>query len=175
MSKEPPPTFRYYADPFGEGRFLRSEKPCDVCERARGWVFDGLIYSAEVDDALICPWCIADGSAIAKWSGSFNEIDARIPAERDTEVRHRTPHIETWQDWSWPVHCDDACRYLGQRNAAQLRADPGALNAILTTLAESGFTGTAAEAIVDHMGYSPAAYHFRCLHCAKDIVTWDQD
>jgi len=169
------PTFRYYADPFGEGRFERSATACEVCGRGRGWAFVGVLYSAKVDDPVICPWCIADGTAAEKWNGSFNETAEAIAEERDQEIRECTPNMETWQDLQWPCHCNDACCYLGQPDAAELRAKPNALEALLARLAEDGHTGDGAERIVDAMGYSPTTYLFRCLHCGRQIVEWDSD
>jgi uncharacterized protein CbrC (UPF0167 family) len=175
VSEDALPRFRYYADPIGDGRFSRSAARCDICTRARGWVFNGVFYSAAVDDPVMCPWCIADGSVAERWNGSFNETAAVIATARMLELCQRTPNMETWQDWEWPCHCDDAARYMGQPDGSQLRAQPAARDALLTGLAREGFSDPDAQQLVDSMGASPTAYHFRCLHCGTDIVTWDCD
>ena len=42
---------------------------------ARGYAYTAGFYAEEDVDA-ICPWCIADGSAAARFDGSFTDEDA---------------------------------------------------------------------------------------------------
>ncbi|MFG0285384.1 MAG: CbrC family protein [Phycisphaerales bacterium JB039] len=67
------PTFRLFADPVAEGVFARTDEPCTLCGKARGWKYIISDYHIpEPDRPAICPWCIADGSAAARGM-SFNE------------------------------------------------------------------------------------------------------
>jgi hypothetical protein len=55
---------------------------------------------AELDDQL-CPWCIADGSAAAKFDAQFTDVLWAVPdevsAEVTEEVLRRTPGLSGWQ------------------------------------------------------------------------------
>ena len=177
MTEDALPSFRYYADPVGEGVFVRSDATCDACGRARGWLADCVLYSAEVDGPAICPWCVADGTAARKWDGTFNEVFEAIATARSQEVCERTPGITTWQDWDWPCHCDDAMRYLGRPGEAELRARPAALENLLVNLRQYAW-GTDEEQVAGFLGGlggSVVAYHFGSLHCGADTVVWDSD
>lgn len=69
-------------------------------------------------------------------------------------------------------HADPVPRSARQRAAPCERR---ALRALLATLGEDGHDGEDAEEMVDQMDDSPIAYHFQCLHCGTDVVTWDCD
>lgn len=177
MPEDLPPSFRLYADPIGEGRFLRSDATCDACGQARGWVSDAILYTSDRSKGVMCPWCIADGTAVRKWGGTFNEVADPLPADRLVEVCERTPGIATWQDWDWPCHCNDAMRYLGQPTDVELRAQPAALDSLLTDLRqyEWGNDKERVDEFLGGLGRGQVAYHFRCLHCGADTVVWDSD
>jgi uncharacterized protein len=63
------PTFRYHPDPL-VSVFQPFEGPCPCCGRPRTIGYIGPFY-AEVEVDGICPDCIADGKAAAKWDGEF--------------------------------------------------------------------------------------------------------
>ena len=93
MSEDSLPSFRLYADPVGEGRVRRSDATRAACGRARGWVSDAILYTSGRSKGVMCPWCIADGTAVRKWGGTFNEVADPLPADRLEEVCERTPGI----------------------------------------------------------------------------------
>ena len=175
------PHFRYHPDPLGTGSVVASEDRCSVCADARGYSYDGPVYSEEWDEELICPWCIADGSAHERWDAEFtdqwgDEWDA-VPLERREEVVQRTPGFSTWQTSFWLPHCGDACAFLGVVGWPQLRSLPDAQRALRTgnelvewvqddALWQEFMEGMDAE------GESAAAL-FRCLHCATHVAYWD--
>ena len=178
MPDETLPEFRYYADPVGDGRIARSDEVCATCERSRGWISGALLYSAESpDEARFCPWCIADGTAVARFGGTFNEIGEPIARDRAVEVCERTPNFVTWQDWAWPCHCGDAARYHGQPSGEELRANPEALESLLADLRQYdwGRDDAYVDEFVEGLGGSVVAYRFECLECRAAIVVWDAD
>lgn len=70
---EPLPVFPLFRDPVGQGVIVRGEDACLACGRARGWVYTGTMYGPGDNFRKVCPWCIADGTAAAKFGCSFND------------------------------------------------------------------------------------------------------
>jgi uncharacterized protein CbrC (UPF0167 family) len=70
------PVFRYHPDPVRSGSIKESASVCKSCGRARGFIYVGPVY-AEADDLddRFCPWCIADGSAAAKFDAYFTNVE----------------------------------------------------------------------------------------------------
>jgi uncharacterized protein len=172
------PSFTYYEDPYADGTLEPSEDECSVCGRRRGLISTSVVYGTEVtEDSAICPWCIADGSAHSKFGAQFNLVGTQAPQAAQDEVAFRTPGFVRWQDWDWPSHCDDLGVYRGQPSGSELRADPEALDALLGDLRQWDWGRDAAyvEEFVDGLGGSQVAYLFRCRHCGRPLVVWDQD
>jgi uncharacterized protein CbrC (UPF0167 family) len=115
MDVEAVPAFRYYRDPFAEEAIRPAATKCSACGRARGYIVTSVAYGPDVpDDAKFCPWCVADGTAHESFGVTFNEVELGASPEATAEVSERTPGIFTWQDWSWPTHCNDVGVYVGQ-------------------------------------------------------------
>ncbi len=176
---EPLPDFTFYPGATADGRVHASDRACAACGRARGWISDALLYSEnKPDDTHFCPWCIADGTAVSRFGGSFNELEAGVANEQAARtVTERTPNFETWQDWSWPVHCGLPGVYRGQPSGAELRAQPEALAVFLADLSEYrwGRDEAYVAEFVDGLGGSQVAYLFECPSCNVPMVCWDQD
>ena len=178
------PEFPLFPDPLAEGVIVESDQRCAICGRARGALYAASQYidSREWDEAPICPWCIADGSAGALGI-KFN--DATIyPASPDTPqmtpadrelVETRTPGFVTWQDNRWLMCCGRACTYLGEADAGDLRGRFAA--AVPSLLAEGGWPAQKPDRFLDAVrrGGSPAAYIFQCRACSAMLGYWDQD
>lgn len=177
---ELPPEFFYYPDAVAEGRVQRSDDACTSCGRRRGWISQAILYTArELDDPVFCPWCIADGTAVSRFGGRFNDFDDPVDPNAAAVVAERTPNFLRWQDWSWPTHCAQPAIYRGQPTGSELRADPSALAAFLDLLAEE-VDWTDDEAylaeFIDGLGEdSPTAYRFECPVCSQPVMRWDCD
>jgi uncharacterized protein CbrC (UPF0167 family) len=172
---EPLPVFRYHPDPLRTGSVAPSSVECRGCGRARGFVYTGPVFAEEDLDDVLCPWCIADGTAARAFGAEFTDPagvgdygtwDA-VPDDVVDEVARRTPGFSGWQQERWWTHCGDAAQFLGRAGRAELDAEwPDALPAIR---AESGLDGE------DWDGYlaaldandSPTAYVFRCSRCGQ--------
>jgi uncharacterized protein CbrC (UPF0167 family) len=173
-----PPSFTYYEDPYSDGTIERSDVECSGCGRRRGLIATCLAYGADVpDEARFCPWCIADGTAHAKFGASFNQVNVDAAREAREEVEFRTPGFLTWQDWEWPTHCGDVGVYRGQPTGAELRADADALAVLRRDLRqwEWGRDETYVEEFIDGLGGTFVAYLFTCRHCGSPLVVWDAD
>jgi uncharacterized protein CbrC (UPF0167 family) len=61
------PQFRYHPEPLATGEIEPSEDECLNCGQRRGYLYVGPVFAEkEIVDEL-CPWCIADGSAAARF------------------------------------------------------------------------------------------------------------
>ncbi|MCO1987260.1 hypothetical protein FA421_32030, partial [Pseudomonas aeruginosa] len=112
----PLPHFRYHPEPLASGSIEASATTCQCCGKARGYVYTGSPYSRhELPPGSLCPWCIADGSAAARYEASFSDdyplLDAGVAADIVTEVCERTPGYTSWQQERWLVCCEDACAF----------------------------------------------------------------
>src|SRR3954464_15575951 len=172
MSPEPLPIFKYHPDPLKTGSIKPSSAECVCCGKSRGYIYTGPVYAIEEYDESICPWCIADGSAHARFAASFHDEPGvggggawdEVPEEVVEEIAFRTPGFSGWQQEQWWTHCGDGAAFLGRvgyDDASRYGAE------LLDALAEGPSFADAAEResylrSLDHDG-SPTGYAFRCL------------
>ena len=178
------PTFPLFLDPVAEGSFEPSDFSCACCNRRRGWIHTCASCGPGDNERTICPWCIADGSAAAKFDCSFN--DATICPFLDTTpqltasdrelVERRTPGFVSWQDHGWQVCCARACAYIGEADAADLAGRwAAAIPSILSKLKDWPDADKAGLIRNIRKGGSPCAYVFRCQVCGALKGFWDCD
>ncbi|MDO4258294.1 MAG: CbrC family protein [Actinomycetaceae bacterium] len=156
------PTFRYHPDPVGSGVFAQAlDFICDCCEKPRQWRYKAGFYS--VDEAEICPWCIADGSAYEKYDADFIDDfiddDPEPSEESENEVRHRTPSYSSWQGEMWRTHCGEAMAFMGYVSWDDVKdnqelVDSFELDDVVQDMSVDG----------DLTGYL-----FQCLHCGMQL------
>ena len=116
VTAESLPAFRYHPDPVGSKVFVPSHGTCPCCQADRSWAYVGPFYALEELDGL-CPWCIANGRAHARFDAEFGEIEAiegGADPEAVDELLHRTPWYFAAQQEPWPVHCGDFCAVVGR-------------------------------------------------------------
>lgn len=174
MAQEALPTFRYHPDPIATSSIEASDTECVVCKRARGYIYTGPVYSEEELDSLICPWCIADGTAHELFDVEFTDAASvggeiggwdEVPEAVVEEVAYRTPGFSGWQQEKWFTHCDDAGAFLGVVGHDELKGmGAEAAEAIRSEAELSDREWERYFKALDKDG-SPAAYIFRCLHC----------
>jgi len=167
------PDFKYHPDPVATGSIEPSDATCACCGRARGYAYTASIYAVDEIDTL-CPWCIADGSAAARFDASFSDDcgvgacgdGVPVPPEVVDAVSRRTPGYATWQQEQWWTHCGDAGAFLGAAERAELDAfGPQATAAIRDAAGLAD--GPRWEALLRALDkdHGSTAYVFRCTVC----------
>jgi uncharacterized protein CbrC (UPF0167 family) len=167
------PTFVYHPDPVATGSVSASDATCVCCRRARGFIYTGPVYAAEELDSVLCPWCIADGSAATKFHAEFVDEDAvggygewaAVSPEIAAVVSRRTPGFSGWQQERWWTHCDDAAAFLGPAGAREVQgAWAGAIPSLRADVGYDDDEWADYVAALDK-DRGPTAYIFRCRHC----------
>jgi hypothetical protein len=168
------PAFRYHPDPVATGSIEPSPVRCFSCQRARGYIYVGPVYCRQDLHNLLCPWCIADGSAHTRFGCEFTDRGGGIGGYGDwdtppdrvmDEVAYRTPGFTGWQQERWYTHCGDAAAFLGLVGWQELQSyGQQAVDAIARECGQQGDDLGAYLRALDRDG-SPTAYLFRCLHC----------
>ncbi len=140
------PVFTYHPNAYTIA-FEAVDGVCDGCGQSRTLRYRGPFYAARKPDYL-CPWCIADGSASARFEGEFTgwtDIEGvspdpadpppTIPREHLLEICERTPGYPSWQQSVWLSHCERPCAFLGFASGEdllsildQVRPDVAAVN-----------------------------------------------
>ena len=186
------PEFKYHPDPLGTGMFRQGgPKTCCCCGKQTDIWYEGPFYGddyADCDDDdelpyesmdFLCPQCIADGSAAAKFQCVYPEETTvgGMPADaaaRD-EWMHRTPGYYAWQEARWYTHCGDFCAFLGSVGWKDIE-EMGLAREIEETydqkenISEMSFVK---EYTVRH-GHVQG-FLFRCLHCGRHFLWLDMD
>jgi len=174
------PTFHYHPDPIASGSIVASDATCLCCNARRGFIYAGPTYCEdEVEDAL-CPWCIADGSAAAKFDANFADpagFPDDIPRATVDEITLRTPGFSAWQAEKWLACCGDAAAFLEPAGYAEIRARYPQLEGALMMyiVHELGISGGAATRFLHALDrdQGPTAYVFSCRHCDNKPVYID--
>ena len=179
---EPLPTFRYHPDPIATGSVIESPVTCRACQRARGYIYNGPVYSKEALHASLCPWCVADGTAHERFRVEFTDADGiggglwpDAPEAVIDEVAHRTPGFDGWQQERWAVCCNDAAAFIGVAGQEEIVTRfPDAIADLRRESEELDGDWESWFASLDAAG-SPTAYLFRCLHCGRHTGYSDCD
>ena len=166
------PFFRFHPDPIATGYLRSSTDTCRACGVARGWILQVPFYSLEDVDEL-CPWCVADGSAAARFDGEFTDSAAVEPIDNPEsldELLHRTPGYSSWQQEAWVCHCNEPCAYVGLLTRAQAIDYANDLKVDLSPTYE--WTTDILPALpvrVDRPGELNwfEVHHFRCVVCGR--------
>ncbi len=173
------PEFPYHPDPVGTGSVIESVARCRACEQARGYIYSGPVYAVDELDRTFCPWCIADGTAAAKFDAEFTDVGVGVPddiADAVIElIARRTPGLSGWQQEHWLYHCGDGAAFLGRVGRDELTPYPDALD---TLRREHDQDRWAPEQIEEHLASlskddPPTAYLFRCRHCGQHLAYSD--
>ena len=159
------PRFTYFWDPLGNGCIVQKEEICPCCGRQRDHIYTGPIYTT-VDVEMVCPWCIADGTAAAKWSASFNDVydvPLGVPQHVAREIETRTPGYDSWQGNRWLFSQQDALVFLGEVHGAKLleESKAGKIEACLKALREWRIEWPAEDLRRIVPGGQPAIYLFQ--------------
>jgi uncharacterized protein len=166
------PVFRYHPNPIANGSIHPSDAQCACCDETRGFIYSGPAYSEADIEGALCPWCIADGSAHAKFDACFCDpagFPDAIPAGTVEEIAYRTPGFSSWQQERWLTCCADAGVFLEPIGYAELiEGHPRLEGSLMMHIVhEIGISGAAATRFLRalHRDFGPTAYVFACRHC----------
>lgn len=154
------PAFPYHPEPVANGVIVESDVACVVCGQRRGAIYTGPVYSEEELNETLCPWCIADGTATARFGAEFLDVQNAgddVPREVLDALVQRTPGFHAWQDPQWMFHCGDGAVFLGAVPRARLGEHPGAVESLDLDVEDA------------------SALLFRCRHCATHLAYIDLD
>jgi len=166
------PDFKYHRYPIQSGSGEESSASCECCGQARGYIYAGPVYSEEDLDDSICPWCISDGKAHAKFDASFVD-EATLPDGLSEDIVHevawRTPGYSAWQAEQWFSCCNDAMTFLEPVGIQEIRERYRELefNVLGNIIYELHVSGGPAHRLLETLDkqHGPTAYVFQCSHC----------
>ena len=172
------PDFPYHPDPVATGSLVRSGTTCVACGRLRGWVYVGPVFAEVELDEHLCPWCIADGSAAARFDATFTDdwgAPDDVPAEVVALVTQRTPGFSGWQQERWMYHCGDGCAFLGRGGRVELAQRADAVEVLRHEHDGLGWTAEQVEEYLQRLDPDspPTAYLFRCRVCGTHLAYSD--
>ncbi len=118
------------------------------------------------DAEEVCPWCIGDGLAAAKWSASFNNmynVPEGVPRDVAVEIETRTPGFETWQSNYWLYSETDAMVFLGEVDGKKLVEEGNSekIDACMKALEVMTYDWTIEHLKAIVQGGEPAMYLFQ--------------
>ena len=175
------PHFPLYPNAYRLQMFEEVAGVCDVCETPRHYRYTGLFYSQE-EVGYICPWCVANGAAAAKFSGRFNDEMGIEGTEFGAEnadgavsvtwtisdadislVSRHTPAYQTWQQGKWLVCCGKPCVFVDYADSAMLAPIWHEIEADVMN------NGIPVDWVKLHLQVDGdfASYLFQCLACGK--------
>ncbi len=185
------PVFKYHPDPLGTGAFSADKTvKCDCCQQSTDIYYESPFYSvADID--VLCPWCIADGSASRKFEGEFQDsasvegIDCEYdddgefshttnpyPDEMLDELVKRTPGYRGWQQEVWLAHCNEPCEFIGYVCWDDIKDRLDEFVSLEDDIQEYGFSVEELSGLL-HKDSDAQGYLFRCLHCKKLRLHFD--
>lgn len=179
-SKKPKavPHFRYHPDPVKSGVFKDDVSVvCECCEQETDVYYCGHVYS-ESDVKYLCPHCIANGEAAAKFDATFVQDADELPSgaanaqAKTDELFKRTPGYFCWQGEQWLTCCDDYCEFLGDVGTKELRK-MGIADEVFAQYSLRGEYDVQTVREYLEAGGEMAGYLFRCLHCGKYKIQVD--
>jgi len=173
------PDFPYHPDPIATGSVERSATECLACSKARGFIYTGPVYAVDEFVEVICPWCIADGTAATKLDAEFTDVGWGVPDGVPAKIREtiatRTPGFGGWQQEHWLYHCDDGAAFLGRAGSEELEPHPDAVEMLRREGEESGWDDNHIAGYIGALDKDgdTTAYLFRCRHCGTHLAYSD--
>ena len=199
-------TFKYFDNPELFVGFRDTETICDTCGQSK-LCFDAESFYGSEDLTSICPECLSSGKLIDIDSytcdgdiknlvGQLKQLNPslandeiqEIAEQKTIELEKTTPHLITWQDWSWPCAEGDYCKFIGYGSKPfykNLAKDISVEEFFKASFYEPEFynDGLWTDALPDKLikdykdssQYGTLFYVFKSLNSDKIITTWDCD
>lgn len=198
--------FKYFEYPELFVGFRDTEVTCDIC-RQRKMCFNAESFYGTLKLSSICAECLGSGKLneldsftcdgdiqklmgqLRKLNPSFTDEEIKQSAKQKSfELEKTTPHLITWQDWSWPSAEGDYCKFIGYgskpfynhlaKNLSVIEFfknsfyDPESYHDELWTDAVPDIS---IKHYDDSNQYSTLFYVFKSLHSDRIITIWDCD
>jgi Uncharacterized protein conserved in bacteria len=142
------------------------ERICDCCDGRSSYYYSGFYSHENVE--WLCPECISNGKAAAKYGGSFIQDAESIINDESKTARlfKQTPGYITWQGEYWLTCCNDYCVFLGNTGMIELN-EMGIANEVLDDYYKQG--AYSVKDVKKHLfkNGNMAGYLFHCEHCGK--------
>jgi len=199
-------SFKYFDSPELFVGFRDTETVCDTCGQSK-LCFDAEGFYGSDDLTSVCPECLASGKLIDKdtftCEGDFKNLVGQlkqlnlnltdeeiheIAKQKTIELEKTTPHLITWQDWSWPCAEGDYCKFIGYGSKPfykKLAKDISVEDFFKDSFYEPDFysedlwTDTLPDKIIkdykDSSQYGTLFYVFKSLNSDKILTIWDCD
>lgn len=199
-------TFKYFENPELFVGLRDTETICDTCQQTK-LCFDAETFYGADDLNSICPECLQTGKLadidattcdgdIKNLIGQLKQLNPsltdeeiqEIAKQKTVELETTTPHLITWQDWSWPCSDGDYCKFIGYGSkpfytdlAKNIPVEeffkasfyePEFYNDGLWT---DGLPDKLIKDYKDSSQYGTLFYVFKSLNSDKIITTWDSD
>lgn len=192
-------TFRYFRQPHEFSTFSQTPQVCELCGKTRTG-YCGPFYGVNSIE-FVCEQCLVNGSLADKDAftndGNLKELLVQLESQfsglpkteidkmakaKNRELLCCTPHLITWQDFNWPVHCGDYCCFLKEVGQPELLAiaPEGQVHKLFKSNNDDNFKNwwpnVRPDAPKDNAtAYSIGVYLFQCLNCKEYVVFWDCD
>lgn len=173
------PVFRFHPDPVRSGSVERATTACLACGQMRGFVYVAGCYASRDLDRALCPWCIADGTAHARFAVVFHELDLPLatPPAVVAEIEQRTPGFATLNPFDWPACCGLPMAYREPAGIAEIRCrHPAVEPQLLDAIAIRFSCGRrAARRLMQALARDgdPCAHVFSCIVCGTSDAVVD--
>lgn len=168
------PKFKYHPNAYKLelGIFTNEQGVCSVCNQPRTLKYEGPIYSIEEPD-YICPWCIADGLAAAKYDGQFSDDLGveEVPEDKLEEIIYRTPGYVSWQQEVWLTHCNEPCAFIDYVGIEEIEPY---FDELIDDIENLGYPVKVVKTALSKDG-SLKGYLFECVNCGKKRIHIDCD
>jgi hypothetical protein len=176
------PSYRYHPDPEATGAFEERTHRCRCCGEVATWCYTVVPYAAENLRDALCPDCIGQGTAAARFDARYSVVEADdvpdgVPESVVEVLTTRTPGFSGWERERWLFHCDDAAAFLGPCGWEELLVHPDVVATLIDAARAEGLDPDDATAFVGSLDVDGAAtaYLFRCLHCGIHLAYADAD
>jgi uncharacterized protein CbrC (UPF0167 family) len=197
------PTFRYFDHPHQFSTYRSEPESCSICGTERSG-YGGPFYGYDDETDFVCEECLASGRLAEHrlWTNSGDQaalerqlrnlqppLDEEalqaLKSERTDELERRTPEVMTWQDFNWPAHCGDYCRFVkevGIPDLERLAPDGDGLRFFASHCEDienieharevwPGIRPDSPES--GALAYDVGVYLFECLTCGETVLLWD--
>lgn len=169
------PTFKYNPHALELGIIKKETTHCPACQQKRDYVYTSHFYTEE-EILGLCPWCIKSGFASERYGGSFQDSYSCEKVDKDeylTELCHRTPGYNGWQQEVWLSHCGDFCAFEGYVGWAEVKHLQAELQPDLVKIMQNYRLAQAELASSLINGGRFQGYLFQCLHCGTHRLAVD--